>query len=145
MTIITITLRSLGIIAALVLTSCSPDDEDEGTKVPADQNTGRPTSGAEVHGKRLARIWHEDSGTPIENVPTPDGFVISPAQAYNPLRTTTSRPIDSSQWHLFADSDNYYIVERRDLPAESGEMLVVPKHSTVIDGTSGRMSRYTEE
>lgn len=52
-------------------------------------------------------VWTQ-SGSPPENLPTPSGFSISPAEAFR-IAQESRRLSLKHVWHLYSDSDFYYI------------------------------------
>jgi len=90
--------------------------------------------------QRLTLIWRETSGIPIEKVPTPDGFKVSPVEAVKPVMTILSL-LPSAEYYLFADATSYYCGVTR-----KGSVLTAPQSGHyVITGTTGKMSDYIED
>ena len=92
--------------------------------------------------QRFTLIWRQTSGIPIENVPTPDGFKISPAEAVKPINALFSR-MPSSEDYLLVDATNYYFGNTH----QGAEIVAPHPESTIIiiNGTTGKMSDYIDE
>jgi hypothetical protein len=89
--------------------------------------------------QRCMLIWRETSSIPIEKVPSPDGFKISPAKAVTPIMKVYSR-LPSAEYYLFADKTNYYFgITRKGTVLDAPE----PDHY-VINGTTGKTT-YKEK
>jgi hypothetical protein len=62
--------------------------------------------------QQFTLIWRETSGTPIEKVQTPEGFMVSPATAVKGIMGIYSR-LPSAEFYLFVDSTTYYFGNTR--------------------------------
>ena len=85
-------------------------------------------------------IWREDSGIPLSEVATPDGFTLSPHQAISPILARMSRAAWANAF-FFADTTYYYFGnadKRADFPT-------TPETTAIkINGNNGEIT-YPEE
>jgi hypothetical protein len=91
-------------------------------------------------GQRFTLIWRETSGIPIENVPTPDGFKVSPAEVVKPVMSILSL-LPSAEYYLFVDATSYYC----GVTHKGTEITAPLPGHYIINGTTGKMSDYIEE
>jgi len=101
---------------------------------PADHWSGAiETKALELVRIKFRLLWRESSGIPIEKVPTPEGFKVSPVQATKGIMSSLSL-LREAEPYLFADTRNYYFgITRRGAKLSGPE----PWH-WVIDGTTGK-------
>ncbi|MCX6880580.1 MAG: hypothetical protein NTW21_43260 [Verrucomicrobia bacterium] len=86
-------------------------------------------------GKRFTMIWRETSVIPIEKVPSPDGFKVTPVEAVKPIMARSTRA-PWAEFYLFVDSTSYYFGNTR-----KGEELTAPQPGHyVIDGITGKIA-----
>jgi len=104
----------------------------EEEKRPAHWSGTIKTRAIELVRTQFRLLWRESSGIPIEKVPTPEGFKISPAKAVKPIMARLTRA-PGWEFYLFVDAKNYYFGLTR-----NGTKLATPEpgHSA-IDGTTG--------
>lgn len=87
----------------------------------------------EEQSQRFTLIWRETSATPIEELPTPKGFKISPAEAVKPVMSRRHRA-PWAEFYLFVDAGNYCFGNTR-----KGTDLIVPEPGCwVINGATRR-------
>ena len=82
-------------------------------------------------GDDTRRLW-DQTKPPSETVAAPDGFTVTPAQAYAVV--TGGRP-QKFAWYIYADSTSYYLVEHAPLLAPTSGYA--RKYGVQIDGRSG--------
>jgi hypothetical protein len=80
-------------------------------------------------------IWRETSVIPIEKVPTPDGFKVTPAEAVKPIMARSTRA-PWAEFYLFVDSTSYYFGNTR----KGAELTAPPPGHYVIDGMTGKIT-----
>lgn len=97
-----------------------------------------PNTGSKL-AQQFCLIWRETSNIRIEEVPTPDGFKMSPAKAVKPIMARISRA-PWAEFYLFVDVTNYYFGNTR-----RGTELSGPEAGHwLINGTTGK-TFYSEE
>jgi hypothetical protein len=90
--------------------------------------------------QRFTLIWREASATPIEEVPTPRGFSISPAEAVKPIMARSSRA-PWAEFFLIVDANSYYFGNTR-----RGTELSCPEPDHwIIDGAAGKTTYIEKE
>lgn len=91
-------------------------------------------------GRGFTLIWRETSPTPIEKVPTPNGFKINPAEAVKSIMARSSRA-PWAEFYLFIGGTNYYFgntKRRTDLKEpEAGHWI--------INGITGKITEPDPE
>jgi len=98
---------------------------------PEEDADGGPAEAA--HGPRL--IWREDGATALADVPTPEGFAVTPPQVVRKFISVIRRSSSSDLViYLFADTKLYYIgIARKgkDFPSTP------PDNAKKYDGRTG--------
>jgi len=126
---------SLDVPGTFQVTYAYSSGEWQGENQPQDYWQGSIKTGAiKIVRTEFKLLWRESSGIPIEKVPMPDGFKVSPAQAAKPIMArSTMAP--GTEFYLLADARNYYLGITR-----KGTKLVAPEPGhQIIDGTTGRI------
>lgn len=83
----------------------------------------------------VAEIHSED----LKNAKTPQGFLISPAEAFSLLRLD---PAQKYSWSIYADSKNYFLVEN--IPLVTTTSALARMYGRRVNGRTGKTDAIME-
>ena len=78
-------------------------------------------------------LW--DKPGPPDTLKTPEGFQVSPQQAYNKVLDAPWKLSKKHIWHIYADETNYYILDSF-LGSDPKKAI---KTGVIVDGQTGEM------
>lgn len=81
---------------------------------------------------RTHKVWDE-IGRPPEDLPTPNGFTVTPAQAY---AIVVGDRLQKFHWSIYADRTGYFLA--RENPLLVMTSTYARKYGTQLDGTTGK-------